>query len=480
MSEEDKNQCPGSFCMNDSFMFEQIKDEQFIFWDKKTNKQTEVFNHNFKAMPKDMVSWKTASKLEEYGDKEKLWEEIKTYLMHHVFLPDERLYDILTAWVFDTWIVEKWKAIPYLLIKGPMNCGKTRLLETLEAITYRGIFSANMTCAALFRVLELYRPTIFLDETEIYNKEEYSEVTHLLNAGYKFGQKAWRVEHGKDGLMYIKGYDVFGFKALAGTQELAQTLNSRSIVIDMVKNVNRVNFSVNEKIAQALRNRLLLWRFHTLSSISSEIVSLADENTIADENDETAGVYTLLQNFKDGRLIELFYPLLYVSNSGQKNILSFALDMQKEREMEEQTSLQYQCLEALLKCQDQSVDGKILVKYIKEKMNEGADEKERFTTHFITKILSGLGFKKVHVEKGVGIIVSKKMLDYRLQQYKFARGDTLAESSFSSFRQFVTQKESVSDSSLDIKKCEKCGVTIPALTNYRTTETGVLCVYCSK
>jgi hypothetical protein len=415
--EENKIECPGSFLKNEDWMFEQGEDG-FIYWDKKTNKKLEnPPAHDY--VPMQDCPWKLAKDLEEYDQEERLSYEIKNFILDHVFLPDERLYDVLVAWVKATWIPEKWSVIPYLLIKGPMSSGKTRLLETLEAISYRGIFSSNMTCSALFRSLELYRPTLFLDEVEIYRKEEYSEVSHLLNAGYRRGQKAWRVEHRQDGTMTIKGYDVFGMKAMAGTEELVGTLQSRSIIIDMVKNIQRVNFRVNEKRAQAIRNRLLLWRFRQLSTLRDD----------CDDCDEADGVYTQLAVLNDGRLMELFFCLLKVSNAGVESILEYAKSMKETRESEEQTTYQYQTLEAMLKCKDDVVDGKILIKTIRNKMNLGLEEKEQFTTRYVTRLLSDLGFKKTHLRDGVGILWNEKMFGYRLRQYRM---DTPAQSSQSS------------------------------------------------
>jgi hypothetical protein len=427
LSEEKKEEIesPGSFLKNETWMFEQ-GENGFIFWDKVARAKLEVAPKAHDYVPMIDCPWKLASELEDYGDEEKLWHEIKTFLIDHVFLPDERLYDVLIAWVKATWVAEQWTVIPYLLIKGPMSSGKTRLLEALEAIAYRGIFSSNMSCSALFRTLELYRPTLFLDEVEIYRKEEYSEVSHLLNAGYRRGQKAWRVEHRQDGTMCIKGYDVFGMKAMAGTEELVGTLQSRSIIIDMVKNIQRVNFRVNEKRARALRNRLLLWRFRQLSLNSGQ-------REDGEDSEDADGVYAPLASLGDGRLIELFYCLLKVSNAGSESILDYAKSMKAIRESEEQTTYQYQILEAMLQCKGVVADGKILAKSITEKMNDGVErEKDRFSTKYILRLLSDLGFKKCHMKQGNGILWNEKMLEYRLRQYRIGYDTPLAASSLSS------------------------------------------------
>jgi len=482
MSEEkqEATECPGSFLKKEDWMFEQTENG-FVYWDKKINKKLEnPPRHDYIPMPD--CPWKLAKDLEEYDQEERLWYEIKTFIIDHVFLPDERLYDVLVAWVKATWIPEKWSVIPYLLIKGPMSSGKTRLLETLEAISYRGIFSSNMTCSALFRSLELYRPTLFLDEVEIYRKEEYSEVSHLLNAGYRRGQKAWRVEHRQDGTMTIKGYDVFGMKAMAGTEELVGTLQSRSIIIDMVKNIQRVNFRVNEKRAQAIRNRLLLWRFRQLSTLCED----------CEDSEDADGIYQKLAILSDGRLMELFFCLLKVANEGTENILNYAKSMKEIRESEEQTTYQFQTLEAMLQCKTNVVDGKILSKTIRDKMNIGLDDKEKFSTRYVLRLLSDLGFKKTHTREGNGILWNEKMLEYRLRQYRIL--DTPAVSSLSSqssqnekpLASEVQPKEEKAVVSLVRltthfeDKCFKCGFqgTMDWQANFTDGTWGLLCEKC--
>jgi hypothetical protein len=406
------------------YIFEQASNNSFLVFSKTEKKFislpdhshfTEV--HNFEVLPQ--LPWKTFALPKEYED-EQLWSEVYNFIFDHVFLPDERLYDVLTAWVLATWIRERWTVIPYLLLKGPMSSGKTRLLEVLCSISFRGIMASNISGAALFRASQEWSPTLFLDETEIYNKEQRNDVIGLLNAGYRRGQYAIRVKVGEGGRTELELFDVFGFKALAGTQGLAQALESRAIIIDMVKNQKRVNFRVNEARAEALRSMLITYRLNKLTEM-------------ADGNDDFDDLQGELGELKDGRLMELFYCLGKVSNKGLENILSYAKYMANVRESEGQASLEAQVLEALLKSKEKVSDGKLLVKDVAEKFNEPLAENERFKTRTITKMLSNLGFKTTHLEKGVGIVWDERMIKYRALQYKFVTDTpSLPESSVSS------------------------------------------------
>jgi hypothetical protein len=74
------------------------------------------------------------------------------------------------------------------------------------------------------------------------------EVLALLNSGYRKGQCAIRVEKVEQGSLQIAMFDTFGFKVLAGTEELAATLQSRCIITSMSKAVKQVRLFVDEEL----------------------------------------------------------------------------------------------------------------------------------------------------------------------------------------------------------------------------------------
>ena len=66
------------------------------------------------------------------------------------------LYDILTSWIIASWVPECWKVVPYIFFYGPINSGKTRGLEILTTLSYRGLLSSNITTASLYRASEAW------------------------------------------------------------------------------------------------------------------------------------------------------------------------------------------------------------------------------------------------------------------------------------------------------------------------------------
>jgi hypothetical protein len=312
---------------------------------------------------------------------EQLYNMIKQFLIDHLDIADERLYDVYSCFVLASWRVEDFTVAPYLFFLGPMSSGKTRALECFHQLCFRGIMAASMSAASLFRALEVWQPTLLLDETEIYNHESMVEVLALLNTGYRRGQCAIRVEKVEQGNLQIALFDTFGFKVLAGTEELAATLQSRCIITSMSRAVRQVRLFVDEERAQEIRNRLLMYRFENLGNPLEKI----DLENIS----------------QNGRLIELFISLVQVApnQNVRQRLLDCMRNIGKSQLEEEQVGIEARVFDAVQKCEDKVEDGKLVTATVTETFNEGLPEKEQATSRFIGRKLRALGFERCRVGK---------------------------------------------------------------------------------
>ena len=405
-SKEPKDKTPIKFSpgfFKDGVVFEQIEGMEYAQGgDVDTREQYVLDEVTYQPLPR--CPWPLASKLIEYGSSKKLWDKVRQFIYDHLFLPSLELYDVLTAWVLATWVREIWPVVPYIFFYGPIASGKTRGLEVLHRLCYRGILAGNISAAALFRSCEQWHPTLFLDETEIYNRETKSEVVGLLNSGYRRGQYAIRVkqtQHGSE----LEVFDVFGFKALAGTRGLAQALESRSIMIRMLKARRPVRRLIDEAKATELRNKLLGWRLNTLASAElSELFELFCE-----------GIPPL--DFADGRLIELFTCLFAVSNEGHENILKHAKKTFEIRQFEEKASVEAEIIEILSKKELADEKNIVLTKDLTEIFNSTRLEGEKWKSSSVGWRLRGLGFIKIHTGQGNGWLIDEDRLRYLQQIY---------------------------------------------------------------
>lgn len=170
------------------------------------------------------------------GSIVELWDKIVSYLKDNCELPDSKLYDVLTAWLFASYVPEVWNMYPYLYLYGISGTGKTRLLFTLKDISYKGIVASNITSASLFRTVSKEMMTLFIDEYQPFVKGNpvLTDINQILDCGYKKGGQVIRTVSVNNQFV-TQSFNVCGFKALDSTEMIPNALLSRSIFIRMSK-----------------------------------------------------------------------------------------------------------------------------------------------------------------------------------------------------------------------------------------------------
>jgi len=369
-------------------------EQKFIINDKLDMEASPFFEYQgIRYFPLERLPWLSFTVPLNYDSETQLLDDLKKFFEAHLDVPDERLFDIYAAFTLATYRLEDWSVVPYLMFLGPLASGKTRALECLHRLCYRAIMAGSISAAALFRSVEAWHPTLLLDETEIYTKEQFMEVRALLNAGYRKGQYAIRIIGSEQGTPKIGLFDVFGFKALAGTKALVGTLQSRCIVTNMSKATRPINIFIDEEWAERLRNQLIMYRFKNLGKPLQEFE---------------------FGNFNNARVLELFVSLLQVAPSEKvrNRILEYAYDLCKVRAEEELASVEARIVEALIKCEDKVEAGKIAVQTLVEAYNNGLPEAEQVDGRFIGRRMVALGFKKCRLTGGPrGFIYDRKLID---------------------------------------------------------------------
>lgn len=374
-------------------IFEQAANGYYIVWDRlqkcfrvNPNGPWSHFDYNgVRYIPLQRLPWLSVNIPKEYESEEQLFQEVREFFVKHLDVRNPLLYDVYAAFVLASWRPEDFTVVPYLFFLGPLASGKTRALECFHRLCYRAIMATSMSAAACFRALEAWHPTLLLDETEVYNRAEMVEVLALLNSGYRRGQYAIRIEKIAESIPQIAMFDVFGFKVLAGTSELAATLQSRCILTNMSRAVRDVELFVDEAKAEELRAKLLMYRFRNLGAGVLDISKLVELN----------GFY------RNSRVIELFVSLLHVAPESVKpRLVECMHQIMKSRLEEEQASLEGRILDAVLKCEDRLEGGKFSVMMVTEIFNEGLPEKERLSSRTIGRKLRSMGFQPCRLTGG--------------------------------------------------------------------------------
>ncbi|MBF9059049.1 hypothetical protein HKCCSP123_07610 [Rhodobacterales bacterium HKCCSP123] len=103
----------------------------------------------------------------ESVDGASLAEEIRDRLRAHVVFGNTVDADAAAIWIIGTYLMDTWRLWPRLMVTSPTKaCGKSTLLEVLDAMVLRGFIASNASPAAVFRAIEAWRPTLLLDEAD--------------------------------------------------------------------------------------------------------------------------------------------------------------------------------------------------------------------------------------------------------------------------------------------------------------------------
>ena len=163
-----------------------------------------------------------------------LMRNLETFFLRYVVLPLKTALP-LGLWTTATYLFENFDAFPYLAVSSPVpQCGETRLLEILEMVVSNPRRASNISEAALFRVIEKFKPTLMLDEAEtLKGKSERAEyLRQILNAGNRRGAVASRCV-GQGASLDVKDFSVFCPKVVSGIGTFPPTIADRAICVPM-------------------------------------------------------------------------------------------------------------------------------------------------------------------------------------------------------------------------------------------------------
>ncbi len=168
-------------------------------------------------------------------------------------------------WIVMTWFMDIVQVAPLAMITAPeKRCGKTLLLTLIGKLTPRTLTSSSITPAALFRSIDLWRPTLLIDETDACLKDN-EELRGLINCG-----------HTRDSAFTIRcvgedhtptKFSTWGAKALSGIGDIASTLMDRSIKLEL-----------RRKLPGETVERIRYAEPGLFNELASKIARFADDN----------------------------------------------------------------------------------------------------------------------------------------------------------------------------------------------------------
>ena len=223
---------------------------------------------------------------------EELAREIMELFETHVILSEECII-ALTLWVFGSYCFDAFNIFPKLLITSPIKrCGKSTVLKILFCITHRALLASNASAASIFRGVDLWKPTLLIDEGDSFIKND-EELRGIINSGHsKETAYVLRVE-GDSNNRTPKRFSTWSPMAIAMIKNPADTILDRSIVIHLRRklsseHVTRWGMNNYEKF-KILRQKLKRWANDNFMALKNSEPSIANIG-----NDRAADNWVLL------------------------------------------------------------------------------------------------------------------------------------------------------------------------------------------
>jgi hypothetical protein len=166
-----------------------------------------------------------------------LLDLVRAKLIKYVAFPSEHAATGVVLWIVATHSISAWEHATRLAIHSPVKrCGKSRLLEIIEALVHKPIATTNISAPALFRTIDkggAQPPTLILDEADrlfgsAKKDEDNSDLIALLNNGFRPGRPTIRCTGPSQTPTEFAN---FAMAAIAGIGRLPDTIEDRAVNI---------------------------------------------------------------------------------------------------------------------------------------------------------------------------------------------------------------------------------------------------------
>jgi hypothetical protein len=162
----------------------------------------------------------------------------------YVEFDEDPPYAVCALWSLGTYLYPALPSFPRLNFHGEKGTGKSKTLKLIAALAHNGLFRMAPRAAPLFRLIEVLRPTLCLDELEHLDREDRGDIAAILNAGYQAGGAVDRCD---PVTFNVRPFAVYAPVALAGIKGLNAVLADRCITLIMQpgRDRQRVNRDVD-------------------------------------------------------------------------------------------------------------------------------------------------------------------------------------------------------------------------------------------
>ncbi|GGM79857.1 hypothetical protein GCM10012275_58080 [Longimycelium tulufanense] len=217
-----------------------------------------------------------------------LLDAVHAALTRYVAMPSPHATDAVVLWIAATHAQPAWAHAPRLVIRGPeRRCGKSRLLDVVEATCHNPLITVNASPAAVYRSITPDPPVLLVDEVDTIfgpKADGNEDLRGLLNAGHQRGRPALRYDAALSAVVTIP---TFAMAALAGIGAMPDTIEDRAVIIPMRRRapgekVSPYRTRRDREPLRALANKLTTWLRADLATLEAAEPELPVEDRAAD------------------------------------------------------------------------------------------------------------------------------------------------------------------------------------------------------
>jgi hypothetical protein len=211
--------------------------------------------------------------------------DVEAALTRYVHFPSRHGPVAMTLFVAATHAQEAFDVAPYVVVSSPVKrSGKSRVQEVSEHVVRDPLRTSNVSPAFLFR--NMAGRTLLFDEVDLIfrmRSDRNEELAGMLNAGWRRGAGAGRMDRQAGGAMVAVTYDAFGPKLLCGIgRKIPETILDRAVPIRLERKgrsdvVARFRLRVAVAELTPLRERLAAWARGATETLRAAEPHLPDE-----------------------------------------------------------------------------------------------------------------------------------------------------------------------------------------------------------
>lgn len=405
---------------------------------------------------------KLPSSVEEYGETRALLSEIEAHIKKYLDISSTFLR-FTANYVALTWLYDRFPTLPYLRVLGDTGCGKSRFLDVIGGLSYKSISASGcITPAPIYRMLKKWGGTLILDEADLKNSNEYSEVVKILNCGFEKGRPVHRAV--KDDPDKVQTLPVYGPKIFATRRRFQDVALEARCLTEIMEETDRDDIPpvLGRRFyeeQQLLRHKLLLYRFRNYYRVDPE-----------------AGAGFKLPGFEPRlrQVSEAFISLFANEPDELNDFILFLANHQRELIEQRAGTKTGQVVEALFRAEKDNRVTTVMGLSLIDVTPKDIAVEVGMTPQGVGQILKGLGLS-THLTK-IGGVAGRRIVYDEAKLKKLRKRYILDEEAEETPPEPRTLREPLEvplgeplfelDTSQDVKKwpfCEGCGRKVPSV-----------------